>query len=236
MVTGVLVIGAVLCVAIFIVVLFFQRGHEGVDLSPSSLMRLYLYVASLAGTVLVVIGLSALLNYGFAGAYGNDFAYGREPAASCPGCPSIEEQQRIEALRRERSRGEDLPRGITFVAFGTLLWGAHRLGRRFAAGPDERASVLRRGYHILGTGIFGLAAVVALPTGVYQTLASALVAAPPEVYRGAAGEPLAGGLVALPFWLRYLWLASRDFRAAGSASAGPAARGPLPRAPAPRPM
>lgn len=220
MVTGLLVTGAILCVVVFIVVLFFQRGSEGVDLSARSLMRLYLYVASLAGMILVVVGLSALLTYGFAGAYGNDFAYGRAPietlcppgAPAAPGCLPAAEQQRRESLQQERRRGEGLLSGLTFLTFGVLVWGAHRAGRRFAAVPDEEASVLGRGYHIIGTGIFGLVCVVALPTGIYQALSSVLLAAPPEVYRGAAGEPLAGGIVALPLWLGYLWRAARDFR------------------------
>ncbi|HUG56226.1 MAG TPA: DUF5671 domain-containing protein [Candidatus Limnocylindrales bacterium] len=227
MITGVLVPAAVLGVLILVAVLFFQRGREGVDLSPRALLRLYLYIASLAGIVLLVIGLASVTNFALASALGDEFVYGGSvgpvPVRPCPpgaiDCPDIseEEQARIveqQRLEQERRRSEDLIRGLTFSVFGAVFWGAHWMARRGLVGPEERGSVLWRGYLMLGTVVFGLATVVLLPTGLYQALANVLLSSPDPYYYRPGADALGGGLVSLPVWLVYLRLAVGEFRGA----------------------
>jgi len=126
----------------------------------------------------------------------------------------IDQQRQREEQDRERRRAEDLIRGVTFAAFGALFWGAHWAARRGVVGPEERGSPLWRGYLMLGTAIFGLTAVVTLPMGVYQALASALLPRSPELgfYRPGA-DSLGIGIVSLVVWLVYLRFAVRELRA-----------------------
>jgi len=224
MVLGVLGTVTVLGVIVGAIALV-MRGGRGVDWAPRSLVRVYLYIASLAGIVVLVVGLSGVLSAGFAAAFGDGFVYGDssaipgiaacpptpEPNVKCaPGVPQDFAQQRLR--ENARRRGDDLIRGITFTAFGALFWGAHWIARRGLIGVEE-ASGLRRGYLMLGTVAFGLSTVVLLPTGIYQALSYLILPAENGVYRQGVGDSLGGGLVTLPVWLIYLWLVVRDVRA-----------------------
>lgn len=226
MMAGVLATAAVLGTIALIVVLFLQRGREGFDLGPRGLLRLYLYVASLAGIIVLSVGLASVVNYGLARAAGNDLIYGGNtpgrPIPVCPpgseGCkePSAEELARQEDLARQqqdRQRDEDLLRGLTYGVFGAVFWGAHWGARRGLGEDDPAIAGLRRGYLMLGTIVFGVATVVLLPTGVYQALAFFLLSVPEAYYREGASA-LGGGLVTLAVWLIFLRLTVVGFRRA----------------------
>ncbi len=206
---------AIFGVLVMLVVAFFQRNREGIDLSPRGLIRAYLYLASLSGVIVFAIGLASLVTVLLAGIGGLEFAYGHSPRpVPPPGAPD----RPFESPDLERRRNEDTIRGLTFVFFGLLFWGAHWLARRGIAGPLDATSSLRRSYLMLGTIMFGLATIILLPTGVYQGLANALVPSTPNQFQPGVGDSLAGGLAALPIWFLYLWLVVRDFRAARAAS------------------
>ena len=72
-VISVSVVGAI----VLAIGLFLQRGREGVDLSPRSLLSAYLYVASLAAVIVTAGGLAALLTFSLGSAFGRDPIYGR---------------------------------------------------------------------------------------------------------------------------------------------------------------
>ena len=223
MVLGALIPIAVLGLLIVAGAMLFNRGREGFDLAPRNLVRIYLYIASLAGIVVLVIGLSGILNAGFAATFGNGFVYGESPRialpAPCPpgaaGCPPTRfDPVAQQSQQLDRRRAEDLLRGVTFSVFGLLFWGAHWAARRGALAMDEGQSDIRRAYFMIGTVIFGLTTIVLLPMGVYQALSNVILPPLENQYRPGAGEALAGGLVTLPAWLIYLWLVTRDLRAA----------------------
>jgi hypothetical protein len=219
---GVGILGAIVSA----IVLAMRGGRGGLEWAPRNLVRVYLYIASMAGIIVLVVGLSGILTVGFAAAFGNGFIYGdsssiapvpacgptTDPNVKCtPGTsPDFAQQQRQELDRR---RADDLIKGITFTAFGALFWGAHFVARRGVMGADELTSGLRRGYLMLGTVIFGIATVILLPTGIYQALSYLILPATNGVYRQGVGDSLPGGLVTLPVWLLYLWLVVRDLRA-----------------------
>ncbi|MGH2498596.1 MAG: DUF5671 domain-containing protein [Candidatus Limnocylindria bacterium] len=225
MIVGVLVPAAVLGLLVLVAVLFVQRGRDGLDLSARSLLRVYLYVASLAGVVAFAIGVASVANFALARTVGDELIYGgpvpaARPVPRCPpgatGCVEPSPQQLAEEERRqraelERRRNEDLLRGITFTVFGLLFWGAHWVARRALEGAEGRASPLRRAYLMLGTAVFGLAALVLVPTGVYQALANRLLVSPELSFRQGA-DALGGAVATLPIWLLYLWLALREIR------------------------
>jgi hypothetical protein len=224
MVLGVLGVVGVLGVIVGAIVLAMRGGRGGLDWAPRTLVRLYLYIASLAGIIVLVVGLSGVLTVGFAAVFGNGFVYGDSSTiAPVPACPVTDPnvkctpgaQPDFNALRLrelDRRRADDLIRGITFTVFGALFWGAHFYARRGVIGTEELASGLRRGYLMLGTVIFGIATVILLPTGIYQALSYLILPADQGVYRQGAGDSLPGGLVTLAVWLIYLWLVVRDLR------------------------
>lgn len=238
MLTGVLVTLGILGGIAVLVVLFMQRGREGLDLSLRGLVRVYLYLASLAGVIVFTIGISGILAFALAAAFGRDAIYGGPvpgpvpliapacpPAATGndpfgkPCAPAPVPNRPPIPDERERRQQEDLVRGITFIAFGAIFWGAHWTARRGpVGGADERTSVTYRAYLMLGTAIFGITTITLLPTGVYQALSEALVTAPGS-FRQGAGESLSGGLAALPLWLAYLWLVQRALRAPAASPA-----------------
>jgi hypothetical protein len=224
---GLLVPLVVVAVLAFLAYALLQRGRDGLDLSPRGLLRLYLYVASLAAVLVLAVGLASVVNAALASAFGDPFVYGGSvgPAVvrfcppGAPGCvePTAEQreqQRRQEKEQLERRRADDLIRGATFAVFGAVFWGAHWSARRALVGPEERGSPLSRGYLMLGTAAFGLTAVIALPTGVHQALSGALLpsAAPGSFVFRQGAESLGLGLVALVLWLVYLRLAVRELR------------------------
>ena len=227
MLAGVLTALAVLGAIGLLVVLILQRGRDGMDLSLGGLLRVYLYLASLAGVVAFTIGLAGIISYVLAAAFGLDVIYGGQPqrpipaiAPDCPPnatCPPFATSSPLVFVPDDRVRRqtEDLVRGVTFVIFGGVFWGAHWWARRALAGIAERASGLGRAYLILGTAIFGIATIAFLPMGIYQALSFAVLPSEPSFYyRPGAGEALSGGLAALPLWLAYLWLVQQALRTA----------------------
>ena len=246
MLVGVLVALGVLGAIALLVVLFLQRGRDGMDLSLGGLLRVYLYLASLAGVIAFAIGLAGILSYVLAAAFGVDVIYGgqipRPQPAIAPVCVPQPNftcppfftpfPQPVTPDPRIRQQTEDLVRGVTFVIFGGVFWGAHWWARRTLAGLAERASGLHRAYLILGTAIFGIATIALLPMGIYQALAFAIVPPDQFSFRPGAGEALSGGLAALPLWLAYLWLVQRALRGDNRAYAAGPGGGPPPE-PAP---
>ena len=225
MLTGVLITLGILGAVAVLVVLFLQRGREGLDLSLRGLLRVYLYLASLAGVIVFTIGISGILAFVLAAAFGRDLIYGGPipqpiplvaPACppsqpNCTPAPQFTPPPRPD--ERDRRQQEDLVRGITFIAFGAIFWFAHWTARRGIVGADEKTSGLYRAYLMLGTAMFGVSTIALLPTGIYQALSQALVTAPADTFVQGAGEALSGGLASLPLWLAYLWLVQRALRA-----------------------
>lgn len=232
MVLGVLVAVAIIGAVIGAVALLVRGGRGAIEFAPRNLVRIYLYIASMAGIIVLVVGLSGILTVGFAAAFGNGFVYGdssniapvpacgptTDPNVKCVpgGQPDFTDQRRRELDRR---RADDLIRGVTFTVFGALFWGAHFAARRGVMAADELTSGLRRGYLLLGTVIFGIATVILLPTGIYQALSYLILPTDTGVFRQGTGDTLPGGLVTLPVWLIYLWLVVRDVRGAPALSA-----------------
>jgi len=188
MAIGILTAAGVVGVILFALLLIFRRDLVGVDLSGRSLLRMYLFLASLAGVIVLALGVAATLTWGMASLFGMNAAYDR-----VPGMPEAE-------LLAQKD--QDLLRGLTLAVFGLLFWGGHRIGRGRLG--DDGASVLRRAYDVLGTFVFGLATVILLPVGIYQALAVAILEPMANVFRQGFGDALAGGIVAVPIWLTYL--------------------------------
>jgi hypothetical protein len=232
MIFGVLIPAAILGTIVLLGVLIAQRARGGADFSPRALLRLYLYLASLAGLLVLAIGLASAVNYVLARAAGDEFIYGGPPRIvpvpvncppSSPNCAerSVEQQaqfQKQQDQQRERRRDEDLLRGVTYSVFGALFWAAHLAARRGLGEDDAAMRWLRRGYLMLGTVVFGLGTIVLLPTGIYQGLSNVVLPSSDNVFRQGA-DALGGGIVTLPIWLLFLRLVVSEFRQAPATAA-----------------
>ena len=215
---------AIVAALIFLAVLFVQRGRDGVDLAPHTLFRSYLYIGSLAGVVVLVFGLAALLNAGLAFAAGNELVYGGNtgpvPPRPCPAgvgdCLQVPTPLEILAQQNaelDRRRAEDTVRGITFSAFGGVFWLVHWLARNRTGAGDQGA--LWRSYVLIATAMFGIATVVLLPLGLQQALTNLLVPRTAGSFRPGVGDTLTAGVVSLATWLLYLRLAAAGLRGGG---------------------
>jgi hypothetical protein len=204
MIIGVFLAAAVFGVTALTLLLIFRKDLLGVDLTARSLLRLYLYLASLAAVLVFAIGVGAILDWGMASVFGIDAVYGFVPSELIDA-----ESQRMSHEFAQRM-DQDLLRGLTLAAFGIVFWGGHRFARGRLGGDDERTSVLRRAYNVLGTFIFGVATVILLPVGIYQMLSVAILEPRADVFRQGFGDSLAGGLVSVPIWLTYLMRVVRE--------------------------
>jgi hypothetical protein len=200
---------AIAALVLILGVIAFQRGRETFDLSGPTVLRAYLYLGSFAGVIALAFGLSALLNGILATAIGNDVIYGAVPGARpCP--PNADCSTAVHlpvSPELDRRRLEDLVRGVTFTVFGTLFYGAHLAARRGVLPRGVQVADhggLRRAYLLLGTLVFGIAAIALLPAGVYQLLANAVLPRSPGQFVPGVADSLSGGIVSFVFWLVFL--------------------------------
>jgi hypothetical protein len=236
---------AIVALIVIIGVIAFQRGREGIDVSPQAMLRAYLYVGSFAGVIALAFGLSALLNGALASVVGNQIVYGGTPVpailrpcpvgAPCPPEPNVAEITERQRQENDRRRQEDLLRGATFTVFGALFYGAHRAARRSmyprnvtVGGHGEG---LERAYHLLGTVVFGIGAIALLPAGLYQLLANSLLTLPGDFFRQGVADTLTGGVVSTVLWLLYLRAVLTDTRGGDAWSHRSGPSGPAEPAP-----
>jgi hypothetical protein len=210
---------AIAALVLILGVIAFQRGRESFDLSGPTVLRAYLYLGLFAGIIAIAFGLSALLNGALATAVGNDVIYGAVPGARpCP--PNADCSTAVLVAvspELERRRLEDLVRGVTFSVFGALFYGAHRAALTGGIGGSGWRTFgdhggLRRAYLLLGTLVFGIAAIALLPAGVYQLLANAVLPRNPGQFVPGVADSLSGGVVSFVFWLIFLRAVLRDAR------------------------
>jgi phosphotransferase system glucose/maltose/N-acetylglucosamine-specific IIC component len=208
MVIGVLVAAGILGIIVFALLLIFRKDLLGVDLSARSLLRLYLYLASLAAVMVFAIGAATAFDWGMARTFGGEAVYGRPAVAQL--CPTGEKcvdpaQLRLQYQHeREQREQEDLLRGATLAVFGAAFWGGHRLARARMGDASEALSALQRAYNVLGTFVFGVGTVILLPVGMYHVLYVTLLQPSPDVFAQGVGDSLSGGILAAAFWLVYL--------------------------------
>ena len=180
----IVIIGSIILVVFAVI----QQRSTPAETS-ATLLRTYLYIASLAGVVTLAFGLAGLLDALLALTVGTTFVYGG-PVPTSPGVA-------------DTRPAEDFVRGFTFTLFGALFWFVHWLVRTRVLGGDLGSQY--RGYVLVGAAAFGISTIAFVPSGVYMALSNWLVARPPgDTYSQPVGEPLVSGLVCLVIWLHYL--------------------------------
>lgn len=208
-------IGVILAAAGLVYFTFKLRG-EPVDISFRFLLTAYFHLLTMVGLIVVLLGLSGLINSGLSLVLGRDFGYSRPPVArpvpvSPEGVPArtipSAEEQRLEADRQQqRQFREGLFQGASMLLVGGIVWGVHALGRRrMEQAGEDRSGLLRMAYLVLLLVISSMVAVVSLTSAINETLRFYLVEPAGEFdFRPPPGQNASLALVFTPMWGYYL--------------------------------
>ncbi len=222
---GSVIIPVVIVLALAVVaaaVVFFAiklRSGESLSIPFRSLLVAYFYLLSAAGFIVLMIGLSGLLNVGLSSALGRDFGYSRPfmPTAVAvpperlsekplPGGPTTEEQQRQAEQQQDRQFREGLLQGISMFLVGGLVWALHTLGRRRTETAVERQTgFLQMAYLAVLLVVCSLVGIISLASGMYDTLRFYLLAPTDQFsYMPPPGQAASVALAFTPAWAYFL--------------------------------
>lgn len=182
----------------------------GIELAPqpllgSLLLRYYVYLATLAGVILIAVGIP-LIAAGVLFLFESVDFQQEPPQVSTEQCAELQySPQECAALETRIAEVLPVSLQLLFVRLlliggglvslaGALIWGVHAFVRRRVLGAGEDRSLPGRTYRVLGTLLFGLATLALLPTGVEQIISS------PSAW---AGFWLSAGLVWGFFFVMY---------------------------------
>lgn len=195
------------------------RNHRPITFTFRHLVSIYFNLLTIAGLIVMVIGLSSLVNAGLSQVLGKEFSFQAPPLYKIepPPAPEIREplpytKERYPSLeeqraQRERQLEEDyrdsLLRGTSLSLVGGLVWGLHLYGRR-RYGDGAEGAFFNMAYLAILLAIFSIVSIVALPQAVYQTLRFYIIPADEFTYLQAPGPMLAASIVFVPFWIYYL--------------------------------
>ena len=226
----VLVLGglvAAIGAAVFLIIRV--RSGEAVSFPMRLLFRVYLYVISAVSVVILVVGLSGLVEAGLGAVLGKEFSYhpsfakvasrpvevkppGVEPSAPAVVEPTPEEEEAQRAEGLDRAFKEGILNGLSLTLVGAVILGLHIWGRRRLEEEDERAGMLNRVYLFLLLAIFGVVALITLPLAINDTLRYYIIDSAEEFSRVRPGGRLAAALVTVPVWAFYLLATLRALR------------------------
>ena len=208
-----ILLGLVTAIGVTINLVLRARSGEAVSFPLRLLFRSYLYLISIVSIVILVIGLSALVQAGLGATLGKEFSYRPSFTAVEPRPATPEEKPEEPALdlkvtgREEgldRALKEGILNGLSFAIVGGAVLGLHLWGRRRLESEEERSGMLNRGYLILLLVIFSVAALVALPSAVFDTLQYYILDSGDEFRQGRPGSRLATAIVTVPAWAYFL--------------------------------
>jgi cytochrome bd-type quinol oxidase subunit 2 len=104
----------------------------------------------------------------------------------------------------------DVTTGVTLLATGMVICLLHVLGRRAVEKQEDKTTkTLRRVFLFLMLGIFSIAGLVSLPLAVNSSLHYYIA---DSSSHDTPERELASALIAVPFWLYYLFRVLREMR------------------------
>jgi len=183
------------------------RGAGGSEsLGFRTLLRAYLRVAFLVSLGVFMVGAVWTLTAGMGAAFGNEFSYraGYGGSSVCTGADKSQLTCTNTPGRGDDPRPrDDLIRGLSVLVAGLVIGVGHRVGQVWMESREERlSSGLARAEYLVGTVIFGLVSIIALPAAVYALLSYYLVSH--SAINDAPGPNVAIALVFTPAWGIYL--------------------------------
>lgn len=171
-----------------------------------NILRTYLRVAFIVSLGIGLVGASMTLTAAFASAFGRAFSYVSYDAYyscaafadKCAGVPQPPPDTRQQ---------DDLILGLTLLVAGIVIGAGHKVTQRVLETPAERHhSALARIEALIGTGVLGVAAIIAVPIAIASVIRHLVVADQSSLSSpsGAPGGSLATAIVLVPVWLAYL--------------------------------
>ena len=224
----VVLLGFIAAIGAIVYFVIWARSGEAVSIPLRLLLRAYLYLISIASIVILVIGLSALIQAGLSAALGQEFSYNPtyfrvidepRPRPIAPGeefaedtLQSPEERKAAREEGLDRAFKEGVLNGLSFTLVGAVVLGLHVWSRRRMESEEERAGTFNRVYLILLLVIFSIVALILLPSAIYDTLRYYILESGDEFSRVRPGDGLAGAIVTVPVWAYYLSATLRALR------------------------
>src|SRR3989304_3971269 len=110
------VLGLALVIAVVVYFAFRLRSGEPINISFRLLLTAYFYLLTIAGLIVLLVGLSGLVNAGLGAVLGRDFSYTRPPIArpipvTPEGVPQktapSPEEQRLQAERQQERQSRE---------------------------------------------------------------------------------------------------------------------------------
>lgn len=202
------------------------RSGEVRSISFRTLLTAYFYLLSIAGLIVMLVGLSGLLNAGLSVPLGRDFSYFAPPVSKAPippapaggpatVAPPTQDQQQEDARRQqERQFRESLLQGISMLMVGGVVWVIHTLGRRRTETPEERETgFLHIAFLVILLLISSLVGVITLSSGIFEALRFYLIEPATQFeFRNPPGPNVSTALVFTPTWAYCLILLLRRVR------------------------
>ncbi len=208
-----ILLGLVAAIGVAINFVLRVRSGETVSFPLRLLFRAYLYLISIVSIIILMVGLSGLVQAGLGATLGKEFSYSPAFKVAAPRpvtpeerpltpAPDPEETGREEGL--DRALKEGILNGLSFTLVGGVVLGLHLWGRRRLESEEEHSSMLNRSYLILLLVIFSVAALIALPSAVFDTLQYYILDSVDEFRQGRPGSRLATAIVTVPAWAYFL--------------------------------
>ena len=225
-----ILLGLVAAIGVAINFVVRVRSGEAVSFPLRLLFRAYLYLISIVSIVILMVGLSGLVQAGLGATLGEEFSYSpvfKSSALLRPvspeerpltPAPDLKETGREEGL--DRALKEGVLNGLSFTLVGGAVLGLHLWGRRRLESEEERSGMLNRSYLILLLVMFSVAALVALPSAVFDTLEYYILDSGDEFRQGRPGSRLAAAIVTVPAWVYFLNATLRILRRQEKQDAG----------------
>ena len=216
-----ILLGLVAAIGVAISFVLRVRSGETVSFPLRLLFRAYLYLISIVSIVILMVGLSGLVQAGLGTALGKEFSYSpsfkssavlrpvspeERPLSPGEGLvePALDEKLTGREEGLDRALKEGILNGLSFTLVGGVVLGLHLWGRRRLESEEERSSMLNRSYLILLLVIFSIAALIALPSAVFDTLQYYILDSGDEFRQGRPGSRLAAAIVTVPAWAYFL--------------------------------
>ena len=209
-----LVVGGVVYAIIFFTK---KKKDEKFSLSVDLLLKIYLYVISIATLAIAVIGGTMLLRAGSSYAFGIPFAYEtykpnelmdievKEPNANTPECYEGEKTQingQTVCFDNDKIKQELINGGTIFFSM-VILFTIHMIGIKMI----EKKNVtewLRKTYTFLSLILYSLVGIVTIPIAIYQLSTHLLYRTEDITKYEAPATAIAILILVLPLWIYYL--------------------------------
>jgi len=218
----IVVIGALVSVGMLIVNIV--RNKDGLKFDFQSILKVYIYVISLATILVMAFGAAQTVTAGSSYLFGYQFSYRPDQyyERTAPVIdqtkggevvpPQVYENNDVVEINgqkyyiNKKQQLRDLVNGITLFVIGAMLFAIHRFALRFLHDKEIHQSMLHRSYMLINLILFSVLGIVSIPTAVYQLINYFFLDANQldSYTRALPGEAIGVVFAATPLWIWFL--------------------------------